>query len=391
MIPPQASSPSLELTITGVAHGGDGIGRIDSMACFVAGALPGDTVRVRIYRRTGNALWGHLLEVLSPSPHRVVSSICNGLPCVATCAWNDFTYPAQGEWKRQIVQESIRRIGHIEVEVSFVEEPALRQGYRTRAVFHGDGAKLGYYAPRTHDVIPLAACPLNHQRLNDALEALRPLKLRSNIHVTVNPEGEEILISMGDPPASLRELFPLTDSFRSRTRHQFLFDGTPIVNGTFSQASLLLNRMLRRETDQRIGNATSLLDLYCGNGNLSLHHTNNRKVVGVDHAGASIAAANELSPGVYQRGDEQVMVRLIREHAWEVILLDPPRTGAKALIETLANAPATRIIYVSCNPATFARDASGLASGGWHLISAAALDMFPHTPHVETIGVFERD
>ncbi len=390
MIPPHASSSSLELTITGVAHGGDGIGRIDSMACFVAGALPGDTVRVRIYRRTSNALWGHLLEVMSPSPHRITGSACAGLPCTTTCAWHDFQYPAQGEWKRQIVQESIRRIGHIEVEVAFLEEPTLRQGYRTRAVFHGDGATLGYYAPRTHDVIPLPACPLNHQRLNDALETLRPLKLRSNIHVTVNPEGEEILISMGDPPTPLRALFPLTDSFNSRTRHQFLFDGIPIVNGTFSQASLLLNRMLRRETDQRIGNATSLLDLYCGNGNLSLHHTNKREVVGVDHAGASIAAANEYSSGVYRHGDEQIMVRLIQEHPWEVIVLDPPRTGAKALTKALANAHAKRIIYVSCNPTTFARDANGLASGGWRLTSAAALDMFPHTPHVETIGVFER-
>jgi 23S rRNA (uracil1939-C5)-methyltransferase len=391
MISPQASSPSLELTITGVAHGGDGIGRIDSMACFVAGALPGDTVRVRIYRRTSNALWGHLLEVVSPSPHRITGSACAGRPCAATCAWHDFAYPAQAEWKQQIVRESIRRIGRIEVEVAFVEAPELRHGYRTRAVFHGDGTALGYYAPRTHDIIPLPACPLNHQKLNGALETLRPLKLRGNIHVTVNPEGEEILISISEPTAPLRELFPLTDSFNSRTRHQFLFDGVPIVNGTFSQASLLLNRMLRRETDRRIGAAASLLDLYCGNGNLSLHHTDKRKVVGVDHAGASISAANELSPGVYKRGDEQAMTRLIQECAWEVILLDPPRTGANALVPSLVAARTKRIVYVSCNPATFARDASGLASGGWRLTSVAALDMFPHTPHVETIGVFERD
>jgi 23S rRNA (uracil1939-C5)-methyltransferase len=361
------------------------------MACFVSGALPGETVRVRIYRRTNNALWANLQEVISPSPCRVTSAACAGQPCAEACGWHDFAYPAQGEWKQRIVQETIRRIGNIKVETAFVENPALRNGYRTRAVFHGNGSTIGYYVPRTHDVIALEACPLAHPKLNNALKLLHPLGLRGNIHVTVNPEGEEILISISEPTAPLRELFPLTDSFNSRTRHQFLFDGVPIVNGTFSQASLLLNRMLRRETDRRIGTAASLLDLYCGNGNLSLHHTDKRKVVGVDHAGASISAANELSPGVYKRGDEQAMTRLIQECAWEVILLDPPRTGANALVPSLVAARTKRIVYVSCNPATFARDASGLASGGWRLTSVAALDMFPHTPHVETIGVFERD
>lgn len=391
MAPPAIFPSNPELVITGVAHGGDGIGRLDNMACFVPGALPGETVRVRIYRRTGNALWGRLLEVVEPSPYRITNSSCGERPCAAACVWQNFAYPAQGEWKQRIVQEAIRRIGNIECDVAFVENPALRQGYRTRAIFHSNGEVLGYYAPRTHDIIPLEACPLLHTKLNAALDALRPLRLHGNIHVTVNPEGQETLICMAEPSGHLRETFPMTDTFNSLQRCQFLFDGVPIVNGTFSQASLLLNRILRHETDNHIGNARSLLDLYCGNGNLSLHHAQMHEVTGVDHAAAAINAANEIKPNTYRRGDEQKMAQLIGERAWDVILLDPPRTGAKSLIEPLAAATAARIIYVSCNPATFARDARGLVSGGWRLISAAAIDMFPHTPHVETIGVFERN
>ena len=384
-------SPVQEINITSMAHVGDGIGRIDTMVCFVAGALPGETVRVRIYRRSKNALWGQLLEVVSPAAERITDSSCAEYPCAASCAWHNFAYPAQGEWKQRIVSETLKRIGRIEIEVSFVEDATLRHGYRTRAVFHGDGTVLGYYTPRTHDVIPLPDCPLNHPRLNEALAALRPLGLRGNIHVTVNPEGEETLVCLREALPQVRELFPLIDVFDSRKRSSFLFDGAPIVNGAFSQASLLLNRMLRRETDARIGEAASLLDLYCGNGNLSLHHVDKREVFGIDRAQETIIAANELAPGHYQRGDENDMIALIQDRVWEVILLDPPRTGAKALIETLANARATRIIYVSCDSATFARDARGLCEGDWRLTSVAALDMFPHTPHVETIGVFERN
>lgn len=386
----QLSSSETEVTITGVAHGGDGIGRIDNLVCFVAGALPGEVVQVHIYRKAKNALWGQLLKVIKPSESRISNPACSGHCCKAACLWHDFAYPDQGHWKQKIVTESIRRIGGIEIEVPFVENQSLRTGYRTRAVFHGDGKHMGYYAPRTHDVIPLSACPLNHERLNQAFVMLEPLGLRANIHVTVNPKGAETLVCMGDPTREVRELFPMTNSFNDRKRHRFLFDGIPIINGAFSQASLLLNRMLRKETDTRIGNAEQLLDLYCGSGNLSLHHTKSCKVVGIDHAKTAIDAANAIAPGAYQQGDERAMATLIRKRQWDVILLDPPRTGAKALVESLAASTAQRIIYVSCNPATFARDAGGLVSGGWHLISAAALDMFPHTPHVETIGVFEK-
>ncbi len=388
---PHASTSDIELAITAVAHGGDGIGRHEQVVCFVAGALPGDVVRARIYRRTKSAMWAQLLEVMQPSPDRATVSPCAGRPCAAVCAWRDFVYPAQAEWKQRIVSESIKRIGNITAEVAFVEQPDLRMGYRTRAIFHGDGASLGYYAPRTHDVIPLPPCPLHHVRLNEALETLRSCRIKGNIQVTINPEGDETLVWLTDPKPTVQKRFPLTDTLKSTTRARFVFDGVPIVNGTFSQASLLLNRMLRRETDKAIGTPTSLLDLYCGNGNLSLHHAGACRVVGVDQDAPAIDAANEIAPGAYLRGNEKQMAALISDNTWDVIVVDPPRVGAKALTPSLATAKARRIVYVSCNPSTFARDAAQLTAGGWALTSVAALDMFPHTPHVETVGVFDKD
>ncbi len=391
MTSPQESGSDIEVSVTAVAYGGDGVGRVEGVVCFVPGALPGDVVRARVYRRVKNTMWARLLEVLVPAPCRDSGGECAGRACAAACAWRAFTYPEQGTWKRRIVEESVKRIGGLSASVALVETPSLRLGYRTRAIFHGDGAALGYYAPRTHDVISLPPCPLNHPRLNDALEQLRPLGIRGHVQVTVNPDTDETLVWLRKPMSAVRAVFPLTNTPADDDRAQFEFDGVPIVNGTFSQASLLLNRLLRAETDKRIGNADSLLDLYCGNGNLSLGQGAQTSVLGIDEDAAAVAAANQQGPGAYRRGDERAMVKAIARQPWDVILLDPPRTGAKALVPALTNAEAGRIVYVSCNPTTFARDAAGLAAGGWALTSLAALDMFPHTPHVESIGVFERD
>lgn len=380
----------IEVAVQAVAHGGDGVGRVAGIVCFVMGALPGDVVRVRIYRRGRQAVWGRLLDVVSPSPHRMAESVCTRAACASTCVWHAFSYPAQAEWKRRIVAETLARLGGITAEVAWREAPEMRLGYRTRATFHGDGRQLGYYAHRTHDVIPLTSCPLHHPHLNDAVEVLSPLGVKRDVSVTVNPEGPEKMVWMRNPDEGIREKFPLTNTVKDVERFHFVFDGVPIVNGVFSQSGLLLNRLLRSETDMCIGRSASLLDLYCGNGNLSLHHAARIEVVGMDHAGPAVKAADALGKGNYRRGGEAAMTALISERAWGTILLDPPRTGAAPLVDALANARADAIVYVSCNPATLARDLRRLCRMDWRLIRTVAIDMFPYTPHVESVCMLRR-
>ncbi|HOH30852.1 MAG TPA: hypothetical protein PLC40_14335, partial [Candidatus Hydrogenedentes bacterium] len=211
-----------------------------------------------------------------------------------------------------------------------------------------------------------------------------------DMQVTVNPEGLDTLVFLRDETMALKERFPQTNTRFDRIRHQFLFDGVPVVNGVFSQSSLLLNRMLRAHTDACIGGADSLLDLYCGTGNLSLHHAGSALVCGVDHAGAAVRAVSALVPAVYTEGDETYMARLLKQQSWEVILLDPPRTGARPLVQALAVARARKIVYVSCDPATLARDLRGIMAAGWSLTQVTVVDMFPYTPHVETVCVLEQ-
>jgi len=378
-----------ELLIDAAAHGGHGVGRLEGKAIFVPGAVPGDTVRVRITRELKNMAWGEILTILKPSPERTTA---DEFDADGAHSWLHFKYPAQAEWKRRIVADSLARLGGVEVEVGWDEMPELRLGYRTRATFHGDGEKLGYYAPGTHDILDRTSCPLCHPNLNAALLKLREVRLKGSCTITVNPEGSEVLVWTSFPMRRLKQAFqrgadyPGEDSGRA----EFVFDGRPIVNGTFSQSSLLLNRMLIKRVERAIGKAPTVLDLYCGNGNLSIGLPKKTEVLGLDHNRFATRAAERIRRRAYRSGGEREMENAIKHNAHEAIILDPPRSGAKALAPALASSKARKLVYVSCDPATLARDLRVLLGGGWQVKEVTALDLFPNTAHVETVCVLER-
>jgi 23S rRNA (uracil1939-C5)-methyltransferase len=168
-----------------------------------------------------------------------------------------------------------------------------------------------------------------------------------------------------------------------------MFDGAPIVNGAFSQSSLLLNRLLVGLVKDTLGPVDSLLDLYCGNGNFSLQ-TKAKSVLGLDHDRFATNAANAIGRGTYRAADETAFCQALRQ-PWDAVVLDPPRTGAKAIINALAECQAQTIVYVSCDPATLARDLKTLTATGWQLLSTTAVDIFPNTPHIETVCQIKRD
>ncbi len=377
--------------ITGAAHGGYGVCRIEGQVCFVPYALPGDTIRLRIARQTKGVLWGAVEEVLEPSPSRCAAE-CPTFGVCGGCTWLHFAYPAQGDWKRRIVGDCLKRIAGIEAEVEWHEDPALRLDYRTRAEFHSDEGKLGFYAQGTHAVVDIERCPLCHERLNEALERLRGLPVKDAVEVVVHPENGDTMVWTKRRQRAVAEAFEHTNASEDEKPRHFLFDGVPIVNGAFSQASLLLNRILVRVVREMAGTPARLLDLYCGSGNLSIHvsaASSSMQILGLDHQGTAIQAARATGRGTYRAGDERAFAKALEE-PWDVVLLDPPRTGAKAIVEALASSSAQRIVYVSCDPATLARDLKGLVARGWRLTRTAAVDLFPNTAHVETVCCLDR-
>ncbi|NLN93281.1 MAG: class I SAM-dependent RNA methyltransferase [Candidatus Hydrogenedens sp.] len=381
----------VEVTVDSVAHGGDGIGRVFGLVVFVTGAFPGDKVLARLTRTGKKAAWSVMEKLITPGPARTEEHASSPLPCTSSCLWHEFAYPYQAEWKCRILSDAVKRIGGIDITVNWLEQPEQRQGYRTRANFHGDGKKLGYYLRRSHEIIEAGSCPSNHPRLSAALAELQQFSHQGNVQVTVNPENDEVLIFLNEGNAKMRAHFPTLNLKSDPKRHSFPFDGVPIVNGCFSQASLILNRLLKDKVDASIGDAQSLLDLYCGSGNFSLHHRDHRKVLGLDQSRQAIDAAKEIAPHSYRRGNENDMKYVLQLNSWDVILLDPPRVGALPIVDALRDSRAERIVYVSCDPATLARDLKILCkTDSWTVQEVTAVDMFPHTPHVEAVALLKR-
>lgn len=374
------------IEITSVGHGGAGIGRLDGQVCFVPYGLPGDHLEIKITRATKKMLWGELVNVITPSPDRVEPNFPDWRRS-GVSTWLHFAYPAQAEWKRRIVNDCLQRIAGLSIpELEWREDANLRTGYRTRAEFHGDGKVFGFYALGSHDIVDTPQCPLCHPAMNRALARLRELELKGSVTVTINPEGDDVLVWTNFNNRKLRDRFPQSGTpDDERPPAVFDFDGVPIVNGGFSQSSLLLNRMLVATVKEFVGTPNTVLDLYCGNGNLSLGLPKKIEVTGLDHNKIAVKAASWKGRGTYQAGQENKMIKKIEENAWECIVLDPPRAGAKPLVPALAKSKAETIVYVSCDPATLARDLKGLSDGGWKLDRVRALDLFPNTPHVETV------
>lgn len=380
-----------ELSIERIVPGGDGLARVDGAVCLVPYGLPGDRLEVNEPQRRGGVLRATVAHVVEPSPHRI-SAECPVFGVCGGCTWLHFAYPAQAEAKRAVVADCFRRIARHEVVPGWIADDSLRIGYRTRATFRGRRGHYGFLEARSHSVADITACPLCHPRLNEALAALRASGLEGEFEVTVNPEGSDTLVWAREHGEELRRIFSQTNTPADKgARHQFLFDGVPIVCGGFAQSSLLLNRMLVRRVHEAIGACKSLLDLYCGSGNFSIALAGGREFTGLDHNRAAIAAAQAVAGDGYAPGDEGAFVRAIGSRAWDAILLDPPREGAKAIMPALAGSRAERIVYVSCDPATLARDARVLLDAGWHLAALDAVDMFPNTHHVECLAEFTRE
>lgn len=374
-----------------VVAGGAGLARVDGRVCLIPYGLPGDRLRLSDVTRRRGVLHGLIAEVLEPSPDRVETS-CPVFGRCGGCSWLHFAYPAQAEWKRRIVEESFARIAKIDTHVNWLDDPELHLGYRTRAAFHAKRGAWGFYGRGSHKVIDIAKCPLCHERVNEALGTLRRFELDGDFEVTVNPDGGETLLWAGKASPELRNAFPLTNTPKDKgQRFAFGFDGIPVVNGGFSQASLLLNRLLMGKVKELAQTSHTVLDLYCGSGNLSLGLAAGCDVVGIDHHRPSIDAAAGAGPGRYVAGDERDFFSHIAERGWDTIILDPPRQGARAIMPALAESRARQIVYVSCDPPALARDSKTLLDAGWRPREVTVIDMFPQTPHIETVACFSRD
>jgi 23S rRNA (uracil1939-C5)-methyltransferase len=406
-----------ELTVDVMAHGGDALGWHEGKAIFVPYAIPGERVRVEVVDDRERYAHARLLEVLTPSSSRIEPPCPHfGPGRCGGCHWQHIAYPVQARLKGLVVVDQLERIGKLEEPP--VLEPILDEtgwAYRNRATFHTDAqGHLGFRTMRSHKITPIASCPILCDPLNDLLAALDMaypelewMTLRAGIAtddlmVVLQAKHEESPSLQVDFPLSVVQIrhdgaiAPLiglgyiTEMVHGR---EFRISATSFFQANTAQAATLVDLVL---SALALESGETVLDAYCGVGLFTAFLSERAEVViGIeaDHAATADAdhnLADAENVDLYEGPVEEVLP-LVTE-TLNAAVVDPPRTGLEPeVVDVLAAHHAlARLVYVSCDPATLARDAQRLIRHGYTLQWVQPVDMFPQTYHVESVALFTK-
>ena len=400
----------VELSVGPPAHGGHCVARHEGRVVFVRHAVPGEVVLGRITHRTRRYWHAETVKVLEPSPDRVPSVWPQAGPGgVGGGELAHVSLTAQRDWKRTVVLDTLRRIGHLDpahpglenFTVQHVPVPghpahdADGTGYRTRVTLIADGeGNLGMYRYRSAEVVLLDALPLAHPRLDELDVFARQWDPGARIHVVIPSAGDMVILQDGTPVGAGRTRVNETVHAAARA-----YDYR-VSAGGFWQAHAGAPAALIEAVIDAAGLTPGqhALELYSGAGLLT---TPLADAVGsegqVDAVEGDPRAARDARRNAHgfpqvRLHQEDVRTYLaaatIRPH---VIVLDPPRAGAgaQAMGKVCAMGP-ERIVYVACDPAAMARDIAAAREAGYELRRLRGYDLFPHTHHVECVAVLER-
>ncbi len=408
----------IELTLTSPSNGPDAIGRYEGRAIFVPFAIPGETARVEIVEEKPTFARARLLEVLSPSPDRVMPA-CKHFGTCGGCHFQHMRYEAQLRWKRQIVADQLARIGGLESPnvLEAIPSPAPFH-YRNHVQFsQTDSGQLGFVSvefAREASVVPISECHIARPEIMELFGEIDIEKLDvDRIGVRVGADGETMLIfesDSGEPPDVELDLPISVAAVNKDGEALTLIGGDYLIYevlgrpfrvspGSFfqvntAQAETLVKLVLEALNLQ---GGETVLDLYSGVGLFSAFIAPKvNRLVGVESFPPAVRDAEANldefdNVELYESPVELALDHLVTLSPCHRVILDPPRAGCdKQVIQHLITLAAPRLVYVSCDPATLARDAKRLIAGGYQLVSAQPLDMFPQTHHIETVAIFER-
>jgi 23S rRNA (uracil1939-C5)-methyltransferase len=350
------------MEINDIGFGGRGVGRVNGIACFVPGVIEGEKVRVKIAKVKSRMMEAWLLEVLEPSPCRIEAPCPVFLQC-GGCSYQHIDYPHQLHVKETQLREALRRLGGlIDPPVAAMIPSPEPYGYRNRIAVHVRDGKAGFFAEGSNRVVPVSKCLIASPEVDAGFQDL--LKER--------PRDGDYLIGEKKRYGGFRQ-----------------------VNNAVAEILKKTVREAVRPSDKANPISGLLVDAYCGAGFFA-HELQSlfTKVIGIERSIASVAMASRQAAEneEYLAGDVELKLgeALGAGNSEEtVLLLDPPSEGlAEFATEAILNKPPARIVYVSCNPATLARDAKRLAER-YRIIQVTPLDMFPQTAEIESVSVFE--
>lgn len=417
----------VEILVEKPASGGRMIARHEGEVLLVAGAIPGERIRARVTRAEKRVAFADTVRVLEPSADRrepPADPACGG------CLYAYITYERQLRLKAEIIRDAFTRIGRIPVEQDIPVAASQERGYRMRARFHVRDGRPGFYREGTHELCDPAPAGQVLDASIEAVEAVVASLGAQGVGVTSVELSENIAADQRAMHLELRDVrvspgaldraaaaAGLTGCTARGADHSFYTSGDPIVSdsmhvltsGRTTEGSLRrhpeaffqANRYLLPALVGSVMDAVTdgaVLDLYAGVGLFSVvlaaaGRTDITAVEGDPVSGADLlrnAAPFQERLRIVRSSVEAFVARGGRTPP-KTLIVDPPRTGmSKEAADAVAMMGAARIVYVSCDAPTMARDARRLLDAGYRVVSLQGFDLFPNTPHVETLGVFER-
>lgn len=442
-----------KIDIGGMTHEGQGVGRIENFTVFVDGAIPGETVEIRVILIKKTYAVGKLLKILKQSPKRV-KPFCSAYSRCGGCALQHMNYEAQLRFKTDTVRENIRRIGKLD-DVVIHEAIGMDNNlnYRNKAQYPVGLVKnktaMGFYAPRSHEIVHNPTCGIQNETSDRVRTITREFIEKNMIRVydestgkglirhivtrvgfktgevmvvvVINgkelPYGEKLVEML---TAGIPGLKSVILNINTKNTNIIFGDENRTIYGSetitdyigrfrFNISPLSFFQVNPAQTEVLYGKALeyagltgdeTVFDLYCGIGTISLFLSDKaRKVYGVEVVEEAIADArrNASINGVHNTeficGEaEKIIPDIYRQGIKaDVVVVDPPRKGCdETLLQTLVDMQPKRIVYVSCNPSTLARDLNYLSEHGYKAVEVQPVDMFPHTAHTESVARIEK-
>ena len=444
---PFRKNQDVELLIDGMTGEGQGVAHLDGVAFFVPDTVVGETVSAHIIKVEKRFCIAKVLTVLSPSPARETPR-CEAYPYCGGCTMQHMTYAEQLVQKQGFVRDALERLGGfrgIEVQpVLGMDEPWR---YRNKGSFPFgtvDGAAaFGFYAPRSHRLIPLFDCPIQSERITATARSVAAWANKNRVSVYDEATGRgslravvaretsdgkvmAVVVTHGKLPheaelcRALRNVDSLYHNRNDKDTNVLLGESFRLLAGaptlyeeqdglsfaispqSFLQVNPAQTRVLYQKAIEFLSPQPdeTILDLYCGIGTISLQIARRaQRVIGVECVPEAIrdakanAARNRIINAEFLCDlAETALPKLLQSGVRpDAIVLDPPRKGCEpAVVEAIGNSSVNRVVYVSCNPATLARDLKLLCEHGYAIEKVQPVDMFPQTGHVETVVLLSR-
>ncbi len=422
----------MEVKIEKLVYGGKGIGRLENKTCFVPFVLPEELVEVDIKKEKKSFLECQLKQVIKKSPDRIEPA-CKYFTYCGGCDYQHIPYEKQLQIKKDILSETLSRIGKLqEVQIEKVIPSENPFFYRNKAQVKIKGEKVGFYKKESKEIVNIDYCYLLKEDINQSIKGLKeilPLLTFQPLEVHFYSSNQDDMLVKFIYPGRIKR-FPLgikhlkgflSKNIKGIGIYRRKRDGTDekvfTVGNTYGfekigeitfrvsidsffqvnrfQVKNLINEVVEEFKE---GFYKNVLDLYCGVGTLTIPVAQYvERITGVELNPYAVYDANHnrkinsIKNAKFLKMESREGIKLIDKESFDAVILDPPRTGlSKIIVEKITASSIKKVVYVSCNPSTLARDINLFKEGGFELRKVKMIDMFPQTYHIETIAVLEK-